>query len=161
MVKIRALNTRTAFEAIFFNANITSGFGRCVSTASIGSLICSTLHPYATGVNLIIVCNGTSRYGSSSEIKQKTYKRSKTQLKITIFCFGYKLAYILLFRCVIYYFLNGMNKKRGREAFQCKIIKKKTDHQNLLKWHNHLEGMVKLIFIKTFVFFSRLVSVCK
>lgn len=40
---------------------LTSGFGRCVSTASIGSEMCSTLQPYATGVSLIIVCNGTSR----------------------------------------------------------------------------------------------------
>lgn len=45
---------------------LTSGLERCVSTASIGSFICSTLQPYATGVNLIIVCRGTSRYGRSS-----------------------------------------------------------------------------------------------
>lgn len=45
----------------FIISLLTDGLARCVSTQSIGNLICSTRHPYATGVNLIIVCKGTLR----------------------------------------------------------------------------------------------------
>lgn len=39
-------------------------------------IIIITLQPYATGVNLIIVCKGTSRYGNSSENKIQKLKKN-------------------------------------------------------------------------------------
>jgi hypothetical protein len=58
----------------FYGDNeLTFGLGRCVSTQSMGSLMCSTLQPYATGVNLMIVWSGTYRYGSSSGRSKYTF----------------------------------------------------------------------------------------
>jgi len=48
---------------------LTFGFALKVSTAGTLSGTYSTLQPYAIGVNLTTVCNGTCMYGSSSVSK--------------------------------------------------------------------------------------------
>lgn len=133
----------------------TSGFDRCVSTASIGSFICSTLHPYATGVNLIIVCNGTSRYGSSSEMKtfkknHQIYKNNnKKTLKITIFCYCFKCAYIIytffFLACYLFYFFFFNENEMSH------YIRKQ--NEKLLNRHHRSDGMAKLKCMKTCCFF--------
>lgn len=46
-------------------------------TASTGIFINSHLQPYATGVNFITVCKGTSKYGSSSKNKYIDFTKNR------------------------------------------------------------------------------------